>query len=70
MGHYCLVDPARRTLTVLRHQPEGYQLVLSATDGERVRAELLGAVELSVSDLFEDTGSLHGFPVSIPPRGV
>ena len=56
VGHYWLVDPARKTLTVLRHQPEGYQLVLSATVGERVRAEPFDAVELPVSDLFEDTG--------------
>jgi len=56
VGHYWLVDPARRTLTVLRHQPDGYQLVLSATVGERVRAEPFEAVELAVSDLFEDTG--------------
>jgi Uma2 family endonuclease len=56
VGHYWLVDPARRTLTVLRHAPDGYQLVLSATVGERVRAEPFEAVELPVSDLFEDTG--------------
>lgn len=56
VGHYWLVDPARKTLTVLRHQPEGYQVVLSATVGERVRAEPFDAVQLPVSDLFEDTG--------------
>ncbi|MEN9798782.1 MAG: hypothetical protein RL653_2478 [Pseudomonadota bacterium] len=56
VGHYWLVDPARKTLTVLRHEPEGYQVVLTATPGEHVRAEPFPEVQLDVSALFQDTG--------------
>jgi Uma2 family endonuclease len=54
-GHYWLVEPSRKTLTVFRHEPEGYRLVLTATAGERVRAEPFDAVELPLDELFEDT---------------
>lgn len=49
--HYWLLDPMRRTLTVLRHQPEAYAVVLTAELSETVRAEPFGAIELSLPDL-------------------
>lgn len=52
--HYWLVDPAERTLVVMRHTPAGYVTVLAATEGERVRAEPFEAIELSVAGFFDD----------------
>ncbi len=49
--HYWLLDPMRRTLTVLRYQPEAYAVVLTAELTETVRAEPFEAIELSLPDL-------------------
>lgn len=51
--HYWLLDPERRTLTVLRWAEAGYVTVLSAEAGERVRAEPFDALELDTTALFE-----------------
>ena len=52
--HYWILDQAGRSLTVHRHGPEGYVLVLVAEAGERVRAEPFEAVELLVGELLGD----------------
>lgn len=50
--HYWLVDPKTKTLTVYRHQSEGYLHVLAAEAGETVRPEPFDAIELRVGLLF------------------
>ncbi len=52
VGHYWLVNPEHQTLTVMRHSPDGYVVVLTASPGMTVRAEPFGGVEIPVSDLF------------------
>jgi Uma2 family endonuclease len=52
--HYWLLDEPDRSLTVYRHSPEGYLLVLAATAGQIVRAEPFDAIELNVSELLGD----------------
>jgi len=54
VGHYWLVDPDEFTLTVMRHEPDGYKVVLAAGRGETVRAEPFDAIELAVGTLFGD----------------
>lgn len=61
--HYWLVDPRQMTLTVYRHQAEGYLNVLTAEKGELVRAEPFDAIELRVGLLFgEDPDDPPGPP--------
>lgn len=50
--HYWMVDPERELLIVLRWSDDGYQQVLTAEIGERVRAEPFEGVELSMNELF------------------
>jgi Uma2 family endonuclease len=52
--HYWIVDQVDRTLTVHRHTPEGYLVVLRAEAHERVRAEPFAAIELHVAVLLGD----------------
>lgn len=52
--HYWILDQLDRTLTVYRHQPAGYLVLLRAEAGERVRAEPFEAIELHVAVLFGD----------------
>lgn len=52
--HYWLLDPADRTLTVYRHQADGYLVALTAEGHERVRAEPFEAIELHVGLLLGD----------------
>lgn len=52
--HYWIVDPAHRTLTVMRWTAEAYLTVLTAEEGEVVRAEPFDAIELRLDLLFED----------------
>lgn len=52
--HYWLVDPAARSLEVLRWTADGYLLVLAAAQGDKVRAEPFGEVELELAELFDD----------------
>jgi Uma2 family endonuclease len=50
--HYWTVDPVAATLSVYRWHQDGYLLVLSATRGEKARAEPFDAIELDVGALF------------------
>lgn len=50
--HYWLVDPAERALLVHSWRPEGYLIVLVASDEERVHAEPFEDLPLSLGDLF------------------
>ena len=50
--HYWVVDPASETLSVYRHEPGGYLIVLTAASGETVRAEPFDAIDLDVGELF------------------
>ena len=50
--HYWLVDPDRKTLTVLRWQDEGYLTLLTAEAGEVVRAEPFQSMELRTGPIF------------------
>ena len=52
--HYWLIDPAERTLVVMRRVEGGYLNVLVATAQETVRAEPFDAVELRVGSFFDD----------------
>ena len=54
VGHYWMIDPDDESLTVLRHEPDGYKVALVATREETVRAEPFGAIELRVGVLFGD----------------
>lgn len=49
--HYWIADPAQRTLTVFRWQPEGYLVTLAAEPPALVRPEPFDAVEYSVAAL-------------------
>ena len=50
--HYWVVTPDEAMLQVYRWAEEAYLLVLSASRGEKVRAEPFGAIELEVGQLF------------------
>jgi Uma2 family endonuclease len=50
--HYWILDPMTQSLTVYRHQAEGYLNVLVAEKGETVRAEPFEAIELRIGLLF------------------
>ncbi len=56
VSHYWILDPQNRTLTVHRHTPEGYLVVLVAHSKDKVRAEPFDAIELEIGLLFQ------GFP--------
>jgi Uma2 family endonuclease len=49
--HYWIVDPEHRTLTVLRHAPDAYLTVLTAAQGDVVRAEPFEAIEIDLARL-------------------
>ncbi|MCG8420845.1 MAG: Uma2 family endonuclease [Proteobacteria bacterium] len=53
VDHYWLVDPEKQTLTVLAWADDGYQTILNAGPGDRVRAEPFAERELELSWLFE-----------------
>ena len=50
--HYWIADPLEHTLIVHRWEPRGYLVVLTAGEGDVVRAEPFEAVELRVAALF------------------
>jgi Uma2 family endonuclease len=50
--HYWIVDPEAETLSVFKHEAEGYLLVLASTTGETVSAEPFDELELAVGELF------------------
>lgn len=52
--HYWIVDPDAQVLTVYRHRGTSYEVALTATRGELVRAEPFDDVELPVGLLFGD----------------
>jgi Uma2 family endonuclease len=54
LQHYWILDQSARTLTVHRHGPDGYVVVLVAEAEEKVRAEPFDAVELKVGELLGD----------------
>jgi len=54
--HYWLLDPGERALLVHAWRPDGYQIVLVASDDDRVRAEPFEALTLSLGDLFAGRG--------------
>ena len=49
--HYWLLDPREQTLTVLRHHPDAYLVVLVAQRGDVVRAEPFGEIEIENDEL-------------------
>lgn len=49
--HYWVLDPREQTLTVLRHHPDAYLVVLTAQRGDVVRAEPFGEIELELDEL-------------------
>ncbi|MCG8416531.1 MAG: Uma2 family endonuclease [Proteobacteria bacterium] len=53
LDHYWLVDPEKQTLTVLAWAEDGYQTILTADPGNRVRAEPFAERELDLDWLFE-----------------
>lgn len=54
VGHYWLVDPESRLLTVLEREERGYLVLLVAGPGETVRAPPFHEIELSVGDWFAE----------------
>jgi Uma2 family endonuclease len=52
--HYWIVHPEQKMLLVHRWHADGYVRILSATSGQRVRAEPFDAIELDVGELFGD----------------
>lgn len=52
--HYWIVHPEQRMLLVHRWHPDGYVTILTATSGQRVRAEPFDAIEIEVGELFGD----------------
>jgi Uma2 family endonuclease len=54
VGHYWLLEPEEATLTVLKHEPDGYKIVHVASGAERIRATPFEQVEFSVEELLGD----------------
>jgi Uma2 family endonuclease len=52
--HYWALHPEEKMLLVYRWASEGYMVVLTASSGDRVRAEPFTELELDVSELFGD----------------
>ena len=52
--HYWILDQLDRTLTVYRHQPDGYLVAVRAEASEKVRPEPFEAVEFHVASFFGD----------------
>jgi Uma2 family endonuclease len=50
--HYWIIDPEHETLTVFRHQPDGYMAAMTGGVGDVIRAEPFEAIELDVAELF------------------
>jgi Uma2 family endonuclease len=53
VGHYWMLDPEELTLTVLKHEPDGYKIQLLATGDEPIRAEPFDALEFKLTELLE-----------------
>ncbi len=54
VAFYWLVDPERRTLTVLRRTDDGYVIVAVFLPGERVRAAPFEGMEFEMDEIFVD----------------
>lgn len=52
--HYWIVKPEEKLLVVHRWSSAGYTIILTATSGQRVRAEPFEAIEIDVGTLFGD----------------
>ena len=52
--HYWLVDPEEKLLELFRWTPTGYEVALTASSGDVIRAEPFDAVELRAAVLFGD----------------
>ncbi|MCG8416680.1 MAG: Uma2 family endonuclease [Proteobacteria bacterium] len=52
VDHYWLLDPRKKTLTVLRRADSGYEMALSAAASELIRADPFAEVELDLRELF------------------
>ncbi len=52
--HYWIVNPEERFLEVHRWTPDGYQVALTTSSGDVIRAEPFDAVELRAAVLFGD----------------
>ncbi len=50
--HLWHLDPDRRLLTVMRHSPDGYVILLRGQDGQTLRLPPFEAIEIAVSGLF------------------
>lgn len=53
VGHYWIVEPAARTLTVYRWQETGYTTALTARAGDLVRAEPFDALDIALTSVFD-----------------
>ncbi|MCG8419204.1 MAG: Uma2 family endonuclease [Proteobacteria bacterium] len=53
VDHYWLIDPKKQALIVLAWGKDGYQTILTAGPGERVRAEPFAERELDLGWLFD-----------------
>jgi Uma2 family endonuclease len=53
VGHYWIVEPVARTITVHRWQESGYAPVITARAGDRVRAEPFDAIEIVLASVFD-----------------
>jgi len=62
VGHYWIIDPVERSLTVLRWGPDGYIDVLSAEDGELVYPEPFHGMPLLIGNIFGDDPDDDGTP--------
>ncbi|MCG8425217.1 MAG: Uma2 family endonuclease [Proteobacteria bacterium] len=52
VGHYWVLHPEKRALTVLRRIDDGYQVILQAKADDAIHAEPFGGVELDMREFF------------------
>lgn len=52
--YYWLLDPERKTLSVLGHRPDGYVVLLTAGPGETVHAEPFDGIPIELDELLGD----------------
>lgn len=57
IGHYWVAEPIGEVLSVYRWHDTGYVLVLSASPGDVVKAEPFDAIDIDVTDLFDDAAA-------------
>lgn len=53
VGHYWIVEPAARTLTVYRWQETGYTTALTARAADLVRAEPFDTLDIALASVFD-----------------